>query len=48
MTWICGTRIYINNTGYSLGTDNTHILAIRDAKEIKVFQQSDGMWHLQR
>lgn len=41
-------NIYINIFSYSLGTDNTHILAIRNAQEIEVFQQGDGMWHLQR
>lgn len=45
-SWICGTRIYINKSDYSLGTHNTHILAICNAQEIQVFQQSDGMWHL--
>lgn len=43
------TGIYIIYTvSYSLGTDNTHILAIRNAQEIEMFQQGDGMWHLQR
>jgi len=32
---------------FSLGTDYAHVLPISDAQEIQVFQQGDGMGHLQ-
>jgi len=33
---------------FSLGTDYAHVFPICDTQEIQVFQQGDGMGHLQR